>query len=262
MRTLIRAAIATTILLTIGEPASADSGGCVRSSLGSISCGFSGGSSSSGSSGGSSAGGSGSSVPSLTTPHRQINADGSTCVVLITTTHASGIPAAAQAVSTDLWGLLAGSTRCVGADAIQVIDPSALAWAFWREVTLPSPAPAIDPGWAITGKPAYLETGGVLRKTFTRATPIGTLTITAIGRFRVWWGDGATSGPFANVGGPWPDGRITHTYTDTGRYDVVVDEDWTARWRLAGFSGSLSSLRTSGTIANFVVREIQAVRNR
>jgi hypothetical protein len=133
---------------------------------------------------------------------------------------------------------------------------------FWGEVLLPKPVPHIRPGYAITGMPAFLETGSEVRQTFTRQTPLGTLTLETSGAFRVDWGDGTRTGPHPYLGAPWPHGRITHGYTEVGTYRVVVTEEWSAVWRLAGESGRLDGLRTVGVIESLPVHEIQAVRNR
>jgi hypothetical protein len=140
-----------------------------------------------------------------------------------------------------------------------VIDPRVLALQGWEEVELPKPQPYIAPGWAITGKYAYLETRGQLRHVFTKGTPIGPLQITSTGRYYVDWGDGETTGPHSAEGGPWPDGEITHTYIDVGHYDVVVTEEWTAAWSLGPAGGSLNGQRTVGRIDDFRVEQIQVV---
>lgn len=141
-------------------------------------------------------------------------------------------------------------------------SPAELALEFWHEVPLPQPQPSIAPGRAITGKPAFLETRGERRAVFTRDTPNGPLSIEATGVYYVDWGDGTTGGPYPFEGGPWPDGKITHEYIDVGSYDVVVTERWSATWRLGGESGTLEELRTSGTIDDFPVEQVQAVRER
>jgi hypothetical protein len=81
-----------------------------------------------------------------------------------------------------------------------VIDPRVLAQQGWEEVLLPKPQPYIAPGWAITGKYAYLETRGELRDVFRKATPIGPLEITSTGRYYVDWGDGERTGPHSVEG--------------------------------------------------------------
>ena len=159
--------------------------------------------------------------------------------------------------------LLVDTPRCPpepGEEA--VIDPRVLAMEGWEEVVLPKPQPYIAPGWAITGKYAYLETRGQLRHEFTKGTPIGPLQITATGRYYVDWGDGERTGPHSAEGGPWPDGEITHTYIDVGHYDVLVTEEWTAKWSLGPASGSLSGQRTVGRIDDFRVEQLQVVVGR
>lgn len=146
--------------------------------------------------------------------------------------------------------------------ALPQVSPATLASVFWGEVLLPHPAPKIEPGWAMTGRLAYLETQAPLTQTFTRDTPLGPLAITATGEFLVDWGDGTTTGPHKYAGEPWPDGRITHGYTRTGTVNVVVTERWQASWQLAGETGTLTALSTEGRLDGFVVREVQAVRNR
>jgi len=139
------------------------------------------------------------------------------------------------------------------------IDPVVYAISFWQDIPLPKPGPFIAPGWAITGKYAYLETHGERQHTYTRETPFGPLVLTATGRYSVDWGDGTQTGPYDFEGGPWPDGEITHTYIDVGIYDVVVTEQWSATWRLGGESGTLSGLQTEGRIEDLRVEQVQAV---
>jgi hypothetical protein len=134
-----------------------------------------------------------------------------------------------------------------------------IAIRYWEEIPLPTPRPYIAPGWAITGKLAYLETNGELRHTYTNNTPFGPLEIVATGAYYVDWGDGESSGPHSYEGKPWPDGEITHEYIWAGTYNIVVTERWTATWSLGGQSGVLRELRTTGEIDNFPARQIQAV---
>lgn len=79
------------------------------------------------------------------------------------------------------------------------------------------------------------------------------------------WGDGSGKdrGPHPYPGLAWPEGRITHTYTDMGCYDVTVTEHWAASWAVAGRSGRIPGLRSApARIDDFVVTQLQAVRNR
>jgi hypothetical protein len=130
-------------------------------------------------------------------------------------------------------------------------------------VRLPSPDPNIDPGYAITGMKAYLETGNSTRHTFDAIpTVLGPLSITATSTYTVDWGDGTTTGPHSSNGGKYPNGSITHVYRDAETLDITVTQNWSAQWSLAGQSGTIGGLSSSGALPNFVVREVQAVRNR
>lgn len=140
--------------------------------------------------------------------------------------------------------------------------PFSIALGHWARIPLPRPEPRIEPGRAITGKTAYLQTGGRTSHAYTSNTVFGVLAIQAIGTHHVDWGDGERTGPHTTGGGPWPSGEITHNYQDVGSYNVVVTTRWTATWRLGANSGTLPPNETSGRLANFPVQQIQAVVGR
>ena len=146
---------------------------------------------------------------------------------------------------------------CPGADVEQV------ATGFVLTAPLPRPQPHIAPGFALTGKRGYLETRASERAELTVPTPLGPLAIVATRTdYLVDWGDGSgeDQGPFPYAGQPWPEGRITHTYTDTGRYDVVVVERWEASWKLGDEGGTVAGLRSApATIEDFEVRQLQVI---
>ena len=76
------------------------------------------------------------------------------------------------------------------------------------------------------------------------------------------WGDGtlpAWTGPYDQEGHPYPNGNISHTYDNVGAVTVMVQEVWTASWRLGAASGNLTALHTTASIPGFPVRQIQAV---
>lgn len=140
------------------------------------------------------------------------------------------------------------------------VAPGLFAARYWETVPLPRPGPYIAPGWAITGKWAFLETRGTTTHSYTNpSTPFGALVINATGRYYVDWGDGTTTGPHSMEGKPWPEGEVRHIYTHRGSYDVVVTERWTATWELGGQQGVLRELRTTGRIDDFSAKEVQAV---
>lgn len=139
-------------------------------------------------------------------------------------------------------------------------SPQVLAQSFWTTIPLPHPNPSIPPGFAITGKTAYLVTGGTTSPApFTENTILGPLSVTPHGQYTVDWGDGTTTGPFSQEGAPWPTGTITHTYDNVGTYTVTVTENWTATWSLGPAGGTLGGLVTTGAIPNFAVRQIQGI---
>lgn len=148
----------------------------------------------------------------------------------------------------------------------QAFDPAAAALAVWRDqLPLPSPDPHIAPGWALTGKHAFLETNSSLDPLSTSTdTVIGPLEIRATSVYRVDWGDGTVE-QYDVEGGPWPDGDIKHLYQQSAVYDVTVEQVYSAEWRLGGFQTwqpiPLTRQR-SGTIEDFVVQQVQAVRDR
>lgn len=150
----------------------------------------------------------------------------------------------------------------VPGEPAQTETPSMIARRYWETVVLPRPKPTIAPGRAITGKRAYLETRGEVFRTFSFSTPLGQLEILATGQYTVSWGDGEQSGPYGMEGVPWPDGQLHHEYLRVGLYEIVVSEQWTATWKLAGERGVLRRLGTSGRIDDFPVEQIQAVIGR
>jgi hypothetical protein len=156
-----------------------------------------------------------------------------------------------------------GGLPCTPGKPPAVADPQSYAVEYWRTVPLPVPHPGVPPGYAVTGKYAYLVTGGTVGpQPFVYRTPLGLLTITATGSYAVDWGDGSQptwDGPFAFEGTAWPTGRIQHVYDTVGRYRLVVVENWTARWSLAGAAGVLDGLQTTAVIPAFEVRQVQAV---
>ena len=137
---------------------------------------------------------------------------------------------------------------------------AALAWE--RQVQLPEPALHIAPGWALTGKTAYLEVTGprdLNRQYEALGYPIA---IDATSTLDVDWGDGTVERGIRRRGGPWPDGDITHVYTDLGTYTVTVTQRWTANWRVGTQQGVIADrLVTTGSL-QLEARQVQAVRNR
>lgn len=171
---------------------------------------------------------------------------------------------AAQVIG-DIWGVAVRDYPLCEGSAPPEVTPATEAAAYWRvagQDLLPKPVPSIAPGWMLAGKTAYLEAGSQPTARFEHPTPLGLLSIDATSALFVDWGDGsALDGPHAGSGGPWPTGTITHFWTTARTYDVTVTQRWTATWRLGSAAGQLVDLATQGTIDDFEVRQLQAVRN-
>ena len=175
--------------------------------------------------------------------------------------------AAAAAQGIPAWHvLLAGIPACSGQAAgpapQQQLSPQQIAASFIDTLTPPDFSPTVAPGWAITGKTAYLETRAQTAQAYAFDTPLGGLAVQAIGRsFTVDWGDGTVQ-TYDSPGGPWPNGRVTHVYETEGSRTIRVTEHWSATWSLAGQSGTVDGLRSTGTIPGLPVRQLQAQRER
>jgi hypothetical protein len=147
-----------------------------------------------------------------------------------------------------------------GVPAPEAVNPAVLAAKFWETIPLPVPKPTVPPGYAITGKPAYLVTNGtVAPPAYQQQTVVGALHITAHGSYGVSWGDGSVTGPYATEGLAYPNGNIAHTYDNVGTDTVRVTETWTATWSLGKAGGTLQALHTQGAINDFPIRQLQAV---
>jgi hypothetical protein len=160
--------------------------------------------------------------------------------------------------------LLVAYAACPAIPAVNpaplAVDPATLAEQFWQSIPLPVPTPAIPPGYAITGKAAYLVTGGTIAPAaYVEQTPLGKLVVRAQGTFDVDWGDGTTSSGITSVGAAYPHGSISHTYERVATVTVTLTERWTATWSLGAARGTLDELETQATLPNFAVRQVQAV---
>lgn len=168
---------------------------------------------------------------------------------------------AAAAVSSLTLGAVTATGMPGGCPAGTVqVPPELVALSFWEQADLPAPAPHIAPGWMITGMRAYLEANSSTTAHFEYDTPFGPLVIDArAAELVVDWGDGTGRERYESLGGPWPDGDVVHIYADKGSVDVTATQDWTATWTLAGANGTLGGMRTSGSIDNLQLRELEAV---
>jgi hypothetical protein len=200
--------------------------------------------------------------------------DGQPCTILATETSDQGRGAVEFERSLDSIPLLGPVFRAVWGAVVDSLpgcpggpSPTQVATLILvrQLVRPPSPEPHVAPGWAVTGKPGYLETRAPLAHTAAPIpTRLGPLSVTfTAGTFTVDWGDGTgrDRGPFQSPGRPWPHGEARHVYTRVGTYDIVVTQQWDARWELAGESGRVP-VESVGRIEDFEARQLQAVRRR
>lgn len=161
---------------------------------------------------------------------------------------------------------------CDAAAAAAAPTPTLQATGFVRQIPLPQPQLAIDPGFALTGMPAYLVIGNQLGFTVTEDLegwgPMQVdFTPTS---FEVDWGDGTVENiSDGRTGVRWngPEAQqISHVYVDSDRHRglagdnvVTVTSTWSADWSVAGFTGTVTGMIIDETF-ELPVREYRAVR--
>jgi len=154
---------------------------------------------------------------------------------------------------------------CPGTVVPPPLPPSAadvvLAWS--QTAILPDPVLVVPPGYAVTGLPAYLEIQTPTPWTVNIPDPIWTDTI-AVGcvhvAFDVDWGDDSPPLHTTSLGGPFPDGDVSHAYqtAGTGR-TLSVTEQWRCQWSdPLGHQGVIDDLHSTGRLP-LEVREIQSL---
>jgi len=145
--------------------------------------------------------------------------------------------------------------------------PDVLADRLWHEeVGLPKPQPSVQPDDGITGIPVYLQISGPMTAEH-RFEVFGIeIVITVTSTYSIDWGDGTVEHGITSQGGPYPDGDLVHGYQFKGIYDIVVTQHWSAGWTASGAAaggGAITGvLQTVGVVEDFVVTEVQAVRER
>jgi len=152
-------------------------------------------------------------------------------------------------------------------EAVDAPSARQIAADVWQHVEdLPVPTLDVQPDFAVTGKPVYLQITGASTWSRTIDNPIGDdVVITATSDYVIDWGDPTAPKPDVTTsqGGPYPDGDVTHVYTHkTPRTEIRVTQRWTARWRAGPATGTLGQLSTNAEPLALEVRDLQAVRTR
>ncbi|MFU8839924.1 MAG: hypothetical protein ACNA8R_04300 [Nitriliruptoraceae bacterium] len=147
-----------------------------------------------------------------------------------------------------------------------VTSPAAAADDFVRRIPLPEPQLRIDPGFALTGLPAYLVIND--QSTFTVDENLAGWGMMRVElrptRFVIDWGDGTIETIVDGRTGAAHDGdasqQIAHVYRwSDSDVRVSVRSAWQAAWQVGGFSGVVDGLVIDATLA-LPVREYRAVR--
>ncbi len=119
--------------------------------------------------------------------------------------------------------------------------------------SLPIPKPSFDPPFTLVSVPAFLSSGATLSDHLDLSTPIGRVIADATGTLDINFGDGTSDLSTNLLGGPYPTGNITHTWSNTGCYLVDVTVDWTVLYQTPNGTGQINGLTTDATIPNYCV---------
>jgi hypothetical protein len=140
-------------------------------------------------------------------------------------------------------------------------SPSSVASSQWEQRflhLLPTPTFSIPPGFGVVNLPSYLVTTGERTVTFSDATAIGTLSITATSTYSVSVDGGKSfQGPYLE-GEPWPIGGVTLQWHKPMETHVTLLQNWIAHWSLDGQGGSFPTVVTQ-TSQSFKVISLTAL---
>jgi hypothetical protein len=127
---------------------------------------------------------------------------------------------------------------------------------------LPHPQLQVQPGYAVTGLKAYLQITTPTGLHFTFAGYRNAVFMTCSwNHFDVNWGDGTDDPDVTSLGGPWPNGDVTHVYQDASPSDDLhVTEYWACPWTDELGAAGVLDLQTANDLP-LEIREIQTVEN-
>jgi hypothetical protein len=147
--------------------------------------------------------------------------------------------------STTWNALLADYPRCTTTSMTPLISTLTSWWKVTAERVLPIPRVTTTPDYGIVNTPNYLTILGSRTLTFTTNTPVGPVTVSAVGTISIETPTGL-QGPYLTLGGPYPDGTILYTSQTPGTFLLSATETWTASYRLGGTSGPLPTVVITG----------------
>lgn len=182
------------------------------------------------------------------------DAEGQPCWRIVS----SGSHTGKTAAQAEAEGATMGIARCV--------DFTSPAENWWEIIELPDAQPTVQPGnYALTGAKVFLVMEDAEPFEEERTSPFGTtFEISVTPRFTIHWGDGTTTDT-DSPGQRWPGGadEVAHRYRRRGVVDIRVVTTWRAQVVRDGVETDLpQEFEQEATIADYPVREVQAVRYR
>lgn len=152
--------------------------------------------------------------------------------------------------------------RCTS-EPTPLTDPSTDAWEYVMSYVHDPPTPDLnpEPGRGVTGLPTYIGVPVPEEHTTSLTGGISAIEVEIrVDLVVVSWGDGRTSTypPDSGILAGYPDGSATHVYEVKAPegVTVVVEYDWTARWRLTGGSWAALPVPNTMTTVDYPIAEV------
>jgi hypothetical protein len=152
--------------------------------------------------------------------------------------------------------------RC-SSEPLPASDPAADAWDYVMSYIHDPPDPDLSPapGEGIAGLATFVGVEVPGEHTATLASGAASLEVEiAVDAVVVQWGDGRTDTfpPISGILAGYPDGSVTHVYEvkDPEGVPLVVEYDWTARWRVSGLGWTSLPVPNTTTSVLYPVAEV------
>ena len=152
--------------------------------------------------------------------------------------------------------------RCTS-EPTPISDPSAEAWDYAMSYIHDPPLPNLNPapGGGVTGLETFIGVPVPPDHAASLSSGANTLEVEiVVDAVVVTWGDGRvdTYPPNEEVLAGYPDGDATHVYEvkNASGVDLVVEYDWTARWRVDGGPWTALDVPNTETLVSYPVAEI------
>lgn len=152
--------------------------------------------------------------------------------------------------------------RCTS-EPTPAADPSAEAWEYVMSYIHDPPTPDLnpEPGLGVTGLATFVGVSVPEDHAATLNSGISTVAVEIeVDAVVVQWGDGETSTYPPDVGilAGYPDGSATHIYEVKAPdgLTLIVDYDWTARWRISGGEWMPLPVPNTTTTVDYPVAEV------